>query len=133
MYLDPDDGVDESTTRVCRRARAETGVQDVAPVTPLLADVLDAGTALVDDELGIEAFLLEERRKGLDVVDFIVVRVALGNRVGRRCDESVVIGDVCRYVSIQKSLCLRQERHLLVARPRTSLGEPAALKTCAKS
>ena len=88
---------------------------------------------MVDDELGIEAFLLEERCKGLDVVDFIVVRVSLSDRVGRRCDEGVVIGDVCRYVSIQKSLYLRQEGRSLVARPRTSLGEPAALKTCAKS
>ena len=34
-------------------------------------------------------------------MDFIVVRVALSDRVGRRCDEGVVIGDVCRYMSIQ--------------------------------
>lgn len=67
------------------------------------------GAALVNNELGVEALLLEERGKGLDVVDFIVVRVTLGDRIGRGRDERVVVGDVCDGMSISKFWQSRQK------------------------
>lgn len=67
------------------------------------------GAALVNNELGVEALLLEERGKGLDVVDFIVVRVTLGDRIGRGRDERVVVGDVCDVMSISKFWQSRQK------------------------
>lgn len=70
--LDPDDGVDERRAGVGRRAGTEAGVVDVAPVTPLLADVLDTGAALVDDEVRGEALLGQQRREGVDVELLIV-------------------------------------------------------------
>lgn len=53
--LDPDDGVNEAGSSVGGGASSEASTLDVAPVTPLLADVLDTSAALVDDEVGGEA------------------------------------------------------------------------------
>ena len=53
-----------------------------------------AGTALVDDEGGGEPLVLEFGREGVDVVDFVVVLVALGDGVGGGGGEGVVVGDV---------------------------------------
>ena len=92
--LDPNDGIDELRTGVGRRASTETGTLDVAPVAPLLAEVLLAGTALVDDEGGGEPLVLEFGREGVDVVDFVVVLVPLGDGVGGGGGEGVVVGNV---------------------------------------
>lgn len=111
--LDPDDRVDEGRAGAGRRARAEAGALDVAPVAPGLAEVLLAGAALVDDEARGEALLLEDGAKSLratdtsafvstsggeathvDVVDLVVVRVALGAGVGGGSAERIVVGDV---------------------------------------
>ena len=94
--LDPDDRVDERVARVRRRADTEAGALDVAPVAPLLAEVLLAGAALVDDELRGEAGGREHRPERVDVVRLVVVRVALRDRVGRGGGERVVVGDVGR-------------------------------------
>ena len=53
-----------------------------------------AGTALVDDEGGGESLVLEFGREGVDVVDFVVVLVPLGDGVGGGGGEGVVVGDV---------------------------------------
>jgi hypothetical protein len=66
--LDPDDGVDERVTSVGRRASTEAGTLDVAPVTPLLTDVLDTRASLVDDEVGGEVVLRKQGSEGVDVV-----------------------------------------------------------------
>lgn len=92
--LDPNDGVDELGPGVCGRAGTETSTLDVAPVTPLLTEVLLTGTTLVNDEGGGEALGLEFGGEGVDVVDFVIVSVALGNGVGGGGGESVVVGDV---------------------------------------
>ena len=63
--LDPDDRVDEGRAGARRRARAEAGALDVAPVTPCIADVLDTGATLVDDEVCREVGACEQRSKGL--------------------------------------------------------------------
>ena len=94
--LDPHDRVDERAGRARRRARAEPGALDVAPVAPLVADVLHAGPALVDDELRGEARGGEHRPERLDVQQLVVVRVALRDRVRRRRLERVVVRDVWR-------------------------------------
>lgn len=50
--LDPDDGVEEGRWETRGGwSETESGLVNVAPVTPLLADVLDTGAALVDDEV----------------------------------------------------------------------------------
>jgi hypothetical protein len=53
--LGPDDGVNGREPGVDRRALSEPGTFDVAPVTPLLAEVLLARATLVDDEVGGES------------------------------------------------------------------------------
>ena len=63
--LDPDDGVDERGVGVGGRADTEPGALDVAPVTPLLAEVLLACATLVDNELRGEALRLEHGAEGL--------------------------------------------------------------------
>jgi hypothetical protein len=60
--LDPDDGVDVAGTGRGRGASTEAGAVNVAPVTPLITDVLDTRAALVDEELGGPG---EERSKSL--------------------------------------------------------------------
>ena len=94
--LDPDDGVNERVAGVGRRAGTEAGALDVAPVAPLLTEVLLAGAALVDDELRGEACGGEHGSERVDVVRLIVVRVALRDRVGRSGRERVVVRDVGR-------------------------------------
>ena len=63
--LDPNNCIDQRVARVRRRLRAKAGALDVAPVTPLLADVLDTRTALVNDEGRGEALLLENGSESL--------------------------------------------------------------------
>lgn len=63
--LGPDDGIDGGEPSVGRGARAEAGALDVAPVTPLLTDVLHTGATLVDDEVGGESGGSEKGRERL--------------------------------------------------------------------
>ena len=130
--LDPNDGIDELRTGVGRRASTETGTFDVAPVAPLLAEVLLAGTALVDDEGGGEPLVLEFGREGVDVVDFVVVLVALGDGVGGGGGEGVVVGDVWGKEGVRtlvESIDGKGGCGLLVARPLMKEDPPASLKT----
>ena len=53
-WLHPDDRVDVSRSGIRRRASAEARPFDVAPVAPLLAEVLLTRTALIYDEVSIE-------------------------------------------------------------------------------
>lgn len=93
--LDPYDGVDEVVVgSVGGWAGTKAGTLDVAPVAPLVTDVLDTGTALVDDEVSVPAGAQELGSDGLDVVDLIVVRVALSDWVGGSSDKGVIVGDV---------------------------------------
>lgn len=80
--LDPDDGIDERVAGVGRRAGAEARALDVAPIAPLLAQILLTGAALVNDELCGEACRCEHRPKRVNVVRLVIVRVALRDRVG---------------------------------------------------
>ena len=64
--LDPDDGVNERRAGGGRRAGSVASTLDVAPVTPLLAEVLLAGTTLVDDEGRWEALSLQRRCESLE-------------------------------------------------------------------
>lgn len=57
--LDPDDGVDEAGASVGGRAGTETSALDIAPVAPLISDVLNARATLVDDEVSREATAAE--------------------------------------------------------------------------
>ena len=51
--LDPNNGVEQGGRKATRGgASAESSVVDVAPITPLLSDVLNTRSALVDDEVG---------------------------------------------------------------------------------
>lgn len=93
--LDPNDGVDERVAGVGGWAHAKAGVLHIAPVAPgLLARRLHSAAALVDDEVGREAVLLQERGDGVDEQLLVVVLVALG--VGGRGGGvvAVVVGDV---------------------------------------
>jgi len=92
--LGPDDGVDDRDSSVGRRARSEASALDVAPVTPCLTDVLHAGAALVDDEVGGESRRLENGGERIDVVDLVVVGVSLSDGVGGGRRERVVVCNV---------------------------------------
>lgn len=70
--LDPDNSIDQAGSGVRRGPGAEACVVDVAPIAPLLADVLHTGAALVDDEVGRETLLRQEGSQGIDVKLFIV-------------------------------------------------------------
>lgn len=50
--LDPDDGVNERVAGTGGGLGAKPGAEDVAPVTPLSADVLNTRAALVNNEVG---------------------------------------------------------------------------------
>ena len=63
--LDPDDGVNVRRAGACGRADTEASTLDVAPVTPLLTEVLLAGTSLVDNEGGREALACKLRSESL--------------------------------------------------------------------
>lgn len=67
--LDPNDRIDERRAGVCRRADTEASALDVAPVTPLLAEVLLARATLVDDEESVPALRLELGSEGLCTMD----------------------------------------------------------------
>lgn len=71
--LDPNNSINQGVAGGGSGAGAEACADDVAPITPLRADVLDTGTALVDDEVGREAVLGEEGAEGIDVVGLVVV------------------------------------------------------------
>ena len=53
--LDPHDGVNETGTSVGGGLSSEARAENVAPVTPLLADVLDTRATLVNNEVSREA------------------------------------------------------------------------------
>lgn len=78
----------------------ETGVLDVAPVTPFVTDVLYSGTTLVDDEVSGEASLSKHGTEGINVVLFVVVVVGRSRGIGVRGTESVVVGNVCNQTMI---------------------------------
>jgi hypothetical protein len=80
--LDPDNGINEVRASVSRRAGTEASTLNVAPVAPLVTDVLDTRATLVDDEVGREALAAECGRELLDEVDLIVVRVRARGWVG---------------------------------------------------
>ena len=80
--LDPDDGVNEAGDGAGGGASSETGTLDVAPVTPLLTDVLDTRAPLVNDEVSRETALRQHGCKGLNVEELVVVGVALSDGVG---------------------------------------------------
>lgn len=94
--LDPHDRVDQRVARARRRPDTEPSAEDVAPVTPLPADVLHARTALVHDEVRRESLLREKRSERVDVELLRVVLVALRDGVGRVGPQSVVVGHVYR-------------------------------------
>jgi hypothetical protein len=93
-WLDPDDGIDVRRAGASGWVGTETSVLDVAPVTPGRSDVLLTGTALINDELSVPSARGEHRSQGVDVVDLIVVVIALGDWVGGSSTEGIVVGNV---------------------------------------
>lgn len=63
--LHPDNGVNETGASVGSRVGTEASALDVAPVTPLVSDVLDARAALVHNEVSREALARKHRSKSL--------------------------------------------------------------------
>ena len=123
--LDPDNRIDQAGTSVCCGAGTEAGLVNIAPITPLLTDVLDTRATLIDDEVGREALLCQKRGKRIDVVDLIVVRVTLGDGVGGGGREGVVVGDVCVKCELNCTTIHGKTEYSLVARPRMKGDLPA--------
>jgi len=61
--LDPDNRIDQGRSCVESGTCSEASTFDVAPISPLLTNVLDTRTSLVDDEVGREGS--QQRCKGL--------------------------------------------------------------------
>ena len=80
--LDPDDSINVRGRSGGGRPWSESSSLDVAPVSPGLTDVLDTGTALVDDEVGREG--AQERTQSFHVVLLVVVAVSRGDWVRGR-------------------------------------------------
>lgn len=76
--LDPDKGIRKAGASVGGGADTETGAVDVAPVAPLLAEMLDTVAAGIDDGLAGHASRLEFGREGLDVELLVLALVPLG-------------------------------------------------------
>ena len=53
--LDPHDGINETGASVGGRLSAKSRAEDVAPITPPLADVLDTRATLVNNKVSREA------------------------------------------------------------------------------
>ena len=94
-YLDPNDSIDRTCWRAGGGAETESSSFDVAPIAPSSPNVLDTRAALINNEGGRETCIRKKGSECVDVMDLVVIRVSLGNRVGRGGLESVVIGDVC--------------------------------------
>ena len=97
--LDPDERVDLARARAGGRACAEAGTLDVAPVTPLLAQALDAVAGGVDDGLVGHAGGREVRGEQLDVgllVGRLVPLSVTGRELARCQVPGVPAGDVGR-------------------------------------
>jgi len=92
--LGPHNRVDRGKRGARRWADTKAGTLDVAPVTPLLPEVLDTRTPLVDDEVRREARAGEQWRQRLDVEDLVKVGVARGDWVGAVRRKRVVVGNV---------------------------------------
>lgn len=112
--LNPYNGINKRGVGVRGRADTESCAFDVTPVTPRTADVLDTGSALIDDEVCWETGLLKERRESLwsnsdehcglprcnngitdlNVEQFIIARIALSNRIRGIGSIRVVVRDI---------------------------------------
>lgn len=71
--LDPNNSVDDIRTSIRSGLSTESCTIDVTPITPLISNVLNSGTALVDDEVSVPG---EEGSESLDVMNLIIVAVA---------------------------------------------------------
>lgn len=76
--LNPDESISERVAGAGGWADTETGTGNVAPVTPLLAEVGDTVAAGIHDSLGWHTGALELGRKELDVCLLVLSLVPLG-------------------------------------------------------
>lgn len=127
--LAPDEGVGELEARGRRRAHAEAGAVDVAPVAPLLAQARHRVAARVDDGVVREPGRLERRPELLHVQLLVLARVVLGVRRRRELARALVPRVPARDVGRDPAHLLGAARVLVhlgqLLRPGLQVGVPA--------
>jgi len=83
----------ESAVRICRRWDSKASF-NVAPIAPVCTGVLEAGTSLVDDEMGGQRVVSQVRRENFSVVQLVIGIIVLGVVCSWVCDVGIEVRDV---------------------------------------